>query len=111
MTGTDTRVRSTRWRTIVAIWLACGLFDAGQTVLVMRAVGKHAWLVIFATELASWLPWVLATPFIIDLARRRPLTRGKSVSAAALHLASFLAVALTAGVWFAALKVFFNPLG
>ena len=78
MTETDTRVRSPRWRTIAAIWLACGLFDAGQTVLVMHAVGKHAWLVIFATELVSWLPWVLATPFIIDLARRRPLTRPHS---------------------------------
>lgn len=111
MTEAGIRVRSPRWRTIAAIWLACGFFDADQTVLVMHAVGKHTWLAIFATELASWLPWVLATPFIIDLARRRPLTRGNSLSAAALHIASFLAVALTAGVWFAALKVLFNPWG
>jgi len=109
MTESDTRERSPRWRTIAAIWLACGLLDAYQTVLVMHAVGKPGRLVIFATELGSWLPWVLATPFILGLARRRPLTRSPFVSTAALHLASFLAVALTAGVWFAALKVFFNP--
>jgi signal transduction histidine kinase len=111
MTGTDSRVRSPSWRRVTAIWLAGGLFDASQTVLVMHAVGKQSWLLIFATELVSWLPWVLATPYIIDLARRRPLARGKSVSTIAMHLTTFLAVSLAAGAWFAALKVFFNPWG
>jgi signal transduction histidine kinase len=111
MTETDTRVRSLRWRTIAAIWLACGLFDASSTVLFMQAVGQHAWLVIFGTQLVSWLPWVLATPFIIRLARRRPMTRGKVVSAVALHVASFVVVSLAAEVWFAALQRVFNPFG
>jgi len=111
MTGTDTHVRSPRWRTIAAIWLACGLFDASSTVLFMQAVGQHAWLVIFGTQLVSWLPWVLATPFIISLARRRPMTRGKVASAVALHVASFVVVSLTADVWFAALQAVFNPFG
>lgn len=111
MAETNIRVRAPSWRTIAAIWLACGLFDAGQTVLVMHAVGKQSWFVIFATELASWLPWVLATGFIIDLARRRPLTRNLSIATVALHLACFLTVALAASVLFAALKVLFNPWG
>jgi sensor histidine kinase YesM len=111
MTETDTRVRSPRWRTLAAIWLACGLFDASSTVLFMQAVGQHAWLVIFATQLVSWLPWVVATPFIIRLARRRPMTRGKAVSAVALHVASFVVISLTAEVWFATLQMVFDPFG
>jgi two-component system LytT family sensor kinase len=111
MTERDTRVRSPRWRTIAAIWLASGLFDASSTVLFMQAVGQHAWLAIFGTEFVSWLPWVLATPFIIGLARRRPATRGKVVSAVALHVASFVVVSLIAVVWFAALQTVFNPFG
>jgi two-component system, LytTR family, sensor kinase len=106
MTGKDTRVRSPRWRTIAAIWLAGGMFDASQTVLVMNAVGRHGWLLLFGTQLVSWLPWVLATPFIIDLTRRRSMTRP---ALAAVHLASFLIIALVAESWYAALQAFFNP--
>jgi two-component system LytT family sensor kinase len=109
MTEKDTRVRSPRWRTIAVIWLALGLLDASHTVLFMQAVGTYAWLAIFGTQLLSWLPWMLATPFIIDLTRRRPMTRGNWVSPAALHLASFLIVGLVAQSWFAALQMFFNP--
>jgi two-component system LytT family sensor kinase len=109
MTEKNTRVRSPRWRTIAAIWLACGLFDASHTVFFMQALGRHAWLAIFGTQLVSWLPWMLATPFIIGLTRRRPMARGKLFSSAALHVASFLIVGLIAQSWFAALQMFFNP--
>ena len=75
MTETHIGVRSTRWLWIAAIWCAGGLFDASQTVLFMHAIGKqHAWL-IFGTELVSWLPWVLATPLVISLARRYRCSR------------------------------------
>jgi signal transduction histidine kinase len=111
MTETETRVRSLRWRTIAAIWLACGLSDASQTVLVMHVVNGDTWLVMFGTQLVSWLPWVLATPFIIDLTRRHPMTRGKRISAAARHLATFLIVGLVAEAWCATLEMIFNPWG
>jgi two-component system, LytTR family, sensor kinase len=106
-----TDARLTRWRWIAAIWLACGLFDAGSTVLFMHAVGRRAWLLMFVFELVSWLPWVLATPLVINLARRYPLTRATAVSAAGVHLAAFIIVSLVAGAWFAALQALLNPWG
>ena len=109
MTETESGVVSTRWRWIVAIWLAYGLFDASQTVLVMHAVGRDAWLVIFATAFVSWLPWVLATPLIISLARRYAITRERAVATVGIHLATLIVVSLIASAWFAALQVLFNP--
>jgi hypothetical protein len=78
MIETDTGVRPTRWRGFAAIWSAALLFDASQTVLFMHAVGRRSWLVIFVFEAVSWLPWALATPLVVYLARRYPLTRSRS---------------------------------
>lgn len=112
MTATHTGVRSTRWRWIAAIWLAGGLFDASQTVLIMHAEGRHhAWLPLFATELVSWLPWALATPLVVALARRYPIVRGISVRTLAVHLAAFAALSAVAETWSAWLQVLFNPWG
>ena len=109
MTETHTGTRSNRWLWIAAMWCAGALFDASQTVLFMHAIGKqHAWL-IFATELASWLPWALATPLVIGLARRHPIIRSTAVRTAAIHLAAFVAISLVAEAWFAALQTLFNP--
>jgi hypothetical protein len=110
MTETSTGARSTRWLWIAAIWCAGGLFDASQTVLAMNAEGEHKeWLPIFATELASWLPWVLATPFISSLALRHPIIRGTTVRTAGVHLATLAAVSLVASAWSAILQLNFNP--
>jgi signal transduction histidine kinase len=112
MDATDTDVRSTRWGWITAIWLAGGLFDASQTLLVMRAEGRHPpWVLLFAFELVSWLPWVLATPFVIFLARRYPIVRGTSVRTVAVHLVAFAAVSAIAEVWSATLQLLLNPWG
>jgi len=112
MTGTHTAVRSTRWLWIGAIWCAGGLFDASQTVLIMHAEGRHhPWLPLFATELASWLPWALATPLIVALARRYLIVRGISVRTLAVHFAAFAAVSAVAETWSAWLQVLFNPWG
>src|SRR6516165_1288548 len=93
MTTAHSSVSPTRWRWIVAAWTAGGLFDASQTVLIMHAEGRHhAWLPLFAIELASWLPWALATPLIIHLARRYPIVRGMSVRAVSVHLVAFAVV-------------------
>ena len=56
---------SPRWFWIAAFWLGIGLFDASQTVFVMRAEGMHhAWTALFVTSVLSWLPWALATPMV-----------------------------------------------
>jgi two-component system LytT family sensor kinase len=110
MTDTCTGLRPTRWRWIAALWCAGALFDASQTVLIMHAEGKHHnWLPLFGTELVSWLPWALATPLIIRLARRHPIIRGMSVRTVAVHLAAFAVVSAVAEAWSAVLQVLFNP--
>ena len=86
------------------MWIAGALFEAGQSVLFMRAIGRQrAWL-IFGTELASWLPWALATPLVIALARRYDIIRRTTVKTTAVHFAAFALISLVAEAWFAVLR-------
>jgi len=110
MIATHIGVRSTRWGWIAAIWSAGALFDASQTILIMHAEGRHhAWLPLFGTELVSWLPWALATPLLVGLARQYPIGRGLSVRTLTVHLAAFVAVSALAETWSTVLQMLFNP--
>ena len=110
MMETRTPVRAPSWLWIPAVWAAGGLFDASQTILTMHSEGgHHPWLPLFGTTLASWLPWALATPLIVGLARRHPINRGTSVRAIAIHVAAFAAVSGIGEAWAAWLLVLFNP--
>jgi LytS/YehU family sensor histidine kinase len=95
------------------MWCVGGLFEASQAVLIMRfAEGRHhAWLPLFATELATWLPWALATPWIIGLARRYRLVRATALRALAVHCVAFATISAVAEAWSAMLQVLFNPWG
>jgi two-component system, LytTR family, sensor kinase len=110
MTDCPVHARSTRWLWIAAIWSAGALVDAIQSVLHMQAAQRHLpWLPIFGTSLASWLPWALATPFIIGLARKYPIGRGVKVGAVAIHLAAFAAITAVSETWYTVLQIQFNP--
>jgi two-component system, LytTR family, sensor kinase len=110
MTEIRTQARSARWIWIAAIWCAGALFEASQTLLTMHAVGVgKAWLRPFLIVFASWLPWALATPYVIKLARRWPIVRGQIIRAMSLHLVAFAAISVTAEGWSALLRVIFNP--
>jgi two-component system, LytTR family, sensor kinase len=110
MMETRAGVRPISWLWIAAIWFAGGLFDAGQTVLMMHAEGgHHPWSPLFGTHLASWLPWALATPLIVGLARRHPINRTTSARTIAIHVAAFAAVSAIAEAWSALLQILFNP--
>ena len=112
MTAPDPSSRATPWRWIAAIWLAGGLFDASQAILIMRSEGRQGpWLPLFATELALWLPWALATPLVIGLARRYPLNRELSVRALGVHLATFAVLSTVSEAWSAWLQTLVNPWG
>ena len=100
------------WLWIAASWGAGGLFDASQTVLIMHAEGNHhPWHTLFAVEFVSWLPWALATPVIIRLARRFPLARTAARLAFGVHLTAFTLISAIAEAWNAALQVTFDPWG
>ena len=106
----DEGIPSGGWTWIAAIWCAGALFDSSQTLLTMHAVGVgKAWLRPFLIVFVSWLPWALATPFVIELARRWPIVRGEIFKAMSLHLAAFAAISVTAEGWSALLRVIFNP--
>ena len=110
MTDTRPNTPSTRWSWIAAIWCAGALFDASQTMFLMHAMGGgRPWLLPFVVAFVSWLPWALATPFIVELARRRPIVHGSLLQAVVAHLAAFALVSTAAGAWSAMLRVVFNP--
>src|SRR5260370_6906345 len=104
------RSKSPRWLWIASIWFGVGLFDATQTVVVMRSEGMHhAWPQLFVTLLLSWLPWVLATPFVMRLGRRCPPVRLRPFSTWVRHIAACAAIGLVAAAWIAWLEGFLNP--
>jgi two-component system, LytTR family, sensor kinase len=109
----QTGARTTNWRWIAALWLAGGLFEATQAVLIMRfGEGRDgAWLPLFATSLATWLPWALATPWVIGLTRRYRIHRGMGVRTIAVHFTAFATISAVAEAWSALLQVLFNPWG
>jgi two-component system, LytTR family, sensor kinase len=110
MTDARADARSASWTWIAAIWCAGAFFNASQTLLTMHAVGVgKAWLRPFLVVFVSWLPWALATPFVVELARRWPVVRGEIFKAMSLHLAAFAAISVTAEGWSALLEVIFDP--
>jgi two-component sensor histidine kinase len=110
MTDARPHTRSTRWTWIAAIWCAGALFGASQTILVMHAlVGHGAWFKPFVVAFASWLPWALATPVIVAVARKWPIAHGAFLKTAGAHLLAFVVISMVAGAWAALLRVMFNP--
>ena len=106
------RIRSEppRWFWIAAIWSGIGLFDATQNVFVMRAEGMHhAWAQLFVTLLLSWLPWALATPLVLRLARRYPPEQWRRLSTWAAHLLACAAIGLIYAALTASLEDLLNP--
>jgi signal transduction histidine kinase len=100
------------WRWIAGAWAAGALFDACQTVVIMRLEGRtQPWLPLFLIEFVLWLPWALATPWIVDLALKHPLIRNVNARTLALHLATFAAVSILVESWYAWLQTLFNPWG
>ena len=106
----DIRSESPRWIWIASIWSGFALFNALQTVVVMRSEGMHhAWLNLFATTLLSWLPWALATPLVLRVGRRLPPVKLRPVQGWLAHSAAYLSIGLVSSAWTAWLEVLFNP--
>jgi two-component system, LytTR family, sensor kinase len=101
---------SSQWRWIAAVWFGVGLFDATQTVFVMRAEGMHHnWARLFVTELLVWLPWALATPLVLRLGRRHSPAQWRRFATWCTHLAAFATIGLVFAGWSAMLEGLLNP--
>ena len=104
------RFEPSRWLWIAAIWCGIGLFDASQTVFVMRAEGMHHyWVRLFFTLFISWMPWMLATPLVLRLGRRYPAAQWRHASTWVAHLAACVGIGLTYAGWLALWESWLNP--
>lgn len=98
------------WRWIAIFWSAVAAFEATQAIFIQHALGRHGGeLLLFLIELAGWLPWALATPFVIRLARRRPIIPAPTIRGTSAHLITLFAVTMIAEGWSATLHMLFNP--
>jgi two-component system LytT family sensor kinase len=97
------------WIWIAGLWAGLGILDGTQSVFAMRHVGMHhAWVKLFFALMFGWLPWALATPTVIHLGRRYPLT-WRPTRAWAIHLGAILAIDLAASAWEMFLQVLLQP--
>jgi two-component system, LytTR family, sensor kinase len=104
------KIRAGRWIWAGVICGGLGLFEATQTVVVMRAEGMHhAWTELFFTVLLSWVPWGLAAPVILQLGREYPFWQKGSVGGWMRHVGLWLAIGLGGGAWNAGIEKWLNP--
>lgn len=98
------------WLWIAAFWLGIGLFDASQTVFVMRAEGMHhAWTSLFITCVLSWLPWALATPLVFGLVAKYPVVQWRHAAFWARHAAACAVIGVAYAAWVAMWTELLNP--
>ena len=110
MDGIATRAAPPRWSWIAAVWTGVGLIDAGQTVFPMRALGIHQdWVRPFITLVLLWLPWALATPWVIRLGRRYPPTRSTAALGWVAHFCAVTAIGMIFAAWSTTLEIGLNP--
>lgn len=106
----DPSAQTIRWRWIALFWGVGAAFEAIQSVFILHAQGRQGGEpLLFVIEMASWLPWALATPFVIRLARRRPILPVPKASAVVAHFGALLACTMAAEAWSAGLQMLFNP--
>lgn len=98
------------WLWSAAIWGGIGLFDASQTVFVMRAEGMHHyWFRLYFMSLFAWLPWMLATPLVLRLVRKFPPTEWRRAVAWAAHLSLCAGIGIVYSAWLALWEWWLNP--
>jgi hypothetical protein len=100
--------RLSKWeKWSVLVWLAFGVVNGSQVVVGMRASGMHhLWGPLFAVYALSWVPWAIASPFILRLGVQYPPRRHWR-----LHLVTYLAIGTIDAAWMFLLKTHFHPMG
>ena len=78
-----------------AVWTPYGVLYAVQQVVVLRARNQPVSLPrLVGQQLAFFVPWALATPFVLALGERFPIRRARRLAPLAIHLTAI--VVLTA---------------
>jgi two-component system LytT family sensor kinase len=109
MARTRSSERSYSWVWVAALCACLGILDATHNVFAMRHEGMHhSWVKMFFALGLAWFPWVLATPIVVNWARRYPLV-WKPAGAWLVHLAALLAIDIVVAAWAAGLEVLLQP--
>jgi two-component system LytT family sensor kinase len=109
MPTTSNPPKSHNWFWIAGLWAGLGILDATQNVFAMRHEGMHhAWVKLFFVLMLSWLPWVLATPVVVQLERRYPFVR-KPAQGWLIHAGAIFAIDLAWSAWATTLQVLLQP--
>jgi hypothetical protein len=99
-----------RWFWIALFWLGIGLFDATQTVFAMRAEGMHHyWASLFITLVLSWVPWAVATPVLLRLARRRSAQHWREPRFWVRHVLAYATTGAACAAWVSLWETLLNP--
>lgn len=78
----------------------------------MRALGvHHGWVGPATTSTLVWLPWALATPWVIRLGRLYPPARTTPALGWMTHLGAIVVIGLAYAGWYAMLEILLNPWG
>jgi LytS/YehU family sensor histidine kinase len=110
MDETPTGARSIRWLRIAVIWFGVGLLEAGS-MFALRAQGtRYDWVKLSVMLVLSWLPWALATPFVLGLGHRYPLFRLPTLRAICMHVSTVAVIGMIFAAWSALLEIVLNPL-
>ena len=106
---TAARPNSYNWLWIAALWTGLACVDATHNVFAMRHEGMHhVWSKVFFVLALDWLPWALATPWVISLGRRHP-PAWRSPQTWLMHMGFIVAIDVVASAWGSALEVAFQP--
>ena len=105
-------LRSSLWLWIPAIWLGCGLIDATETVLTMRAEHMHhAWTRLFITSVTMWVPWAIVTAPAMRLNQRFPILQSRNAKTWLVHFSAVAFIDIFFAGWSTAQRFIFNPYG
>jgi len=114
LTSTTSRFPARGWLASDRFWAALAwagvsLFDAAQTVLVMKSDGMHhAWPELFCFRTLYWLVWALATPMVLRLGGQIAAQDARRLRWPG-HLLVCMAIGLLSALWTAVLEQALDP--
>ena len=103
------RERHFSWGWVALLWAGLAIFDATQNIFSMlHADMHHSWVKLFLVLTFNWLPWALATPIVVHLGRRFPIS-WSSAGAWAVHLGTIVTIDVVSAAWGSALELLMQP--
>lgn len=108
--ATSIRIRGVSWLQSGMAWMGLVVFDAAQHAFSMRAAYLHSdWTLRFGLPALDWLPWALATPWMVSYARRYRLFPTVSIRVALPHLRLLVVISVIFVAWSELVEILLDP--